>query len=153
MRKLTVPVEVLPHGRGLPLPRYMTSGSAGLDLLAAIDKPLPVAPGRIVLVPTGLKMAIPEGFEGQIRPRSGLAIKKGLTVINAPGTIDSDYRGEVKVGLINLGDKEVIIERGDRIAQLIIAPVVRAQLVETKGLDPTDRGEGGFGHTGVSDAD
>jgi len=138
----------LPHGAGLELPAYMTPQAAGLDLPAAVASPLAVAPGQIVLVPTGLALAIPPGYEGQVRPRSGLAIKQGLTVVNAPGTIDADYRGEVRVGLINLGPAPVTIERGDRVAQLIIAPVVQAELAEVAQLPPTTRGAGGFGHTG-----
>jgi dUTP pyrophosphatase len=126
----------------------MTAQAAGLDLPAAVEAPLTVAPGTIALVPTGLKMAIPEGYEGQVRPRSGLAVKHGLTLVNAPGTIDADYRGEVKVALINLGPQPVTIARGDRLAQLIIAPVVQAELVEVDALPDSPRGEGGFGHTG-----
>ncbi len=135
--------------RDFAKPSYETAGSAGMDVAACLEAPLTILPGDIVLVPTGFSLAIPEGFEVQVRPRSGLAIKKGLTVINAPGTIDSDYRGEVKVGLINLGSDEVNIERGDRIAQLILAPVVQAELVEVTELWATERGSGGFGHTGV----
>lgn len=138
----------LAHGRDLDPPAYMTPGSAGLDLPAALDKPLIVQPHQIVLVPTGLTLAIPPGYEGQVRPRSGLAIKKGLTVVNAPGTIDSDYRGEVMVGLINLGQEAVTIARGDRVAQLVIAPVTQADLAESSELPDTGRGSGGFGHTG-----
>lgn len=141
-------LERLPHGRGLPAPAYMTDQAAGLDLPAAIAAPLTVAPGAIALVPTGLKLAIPEGYEGQVRPRSGLAVKHGLTVVNAPGTIDADYRGEVKVALINLGHQPVTIARGDRLAQLVIAPVARAELAEVDALPESPRGEGGFGHTG-----
>jgi dUTP pyrophosphatase len=126
----------------------MTAQAAGLDLPAAIAEPLSVEPGAIALIPTGLKLAIPEGYEGQVRPRSGLAVKHGLTVVNAPGTIDADYRGEVKVALINLGPKPVTISRGDRLAQLVIAPVARAELVEVDELPESPRGEGGFGHTG-----
>jgi dUTP pyrophosphatase len=141
-------LERLPHGQGLPTPAYMTAQAAGLDLPAAIAEPLTVEPGAIALLPTGLKLAIPEGYEGQVRPRSGLAVKHGLTVVNAPGTIDADYRGEVKVALINLGPKPVAISRGDRLAQLVIAPVARAELVEVDALPGSTRGEGGFGHTG-----
>lgn len=135
--------------RDFAKPSYETDGSAGMDVAACLEEPLTVLPGDIVLVPTGFALAIPRGFEVQVRPRSGLAIKKGLTIINAPGTIDSDYRGEVKVGLINLGSEEVLVERGDRIAQLILAPVIQAELVEVSELDKTERGAGGFGHTGV----
>lgn len=148
MSRLRVLIKRLPHGRGLALPAYETPLAAGLDLPAALDEPLSVAPRQIVMVPTGLALAIPPGFEGQVRPRSGLAIKKGLTVVNAPGTIDADYRGEVKVGLINLGSEPVLIQRGDRVAQLIIAPVVQAELEEVDQLPDTSRGAGGFGSTG-----
>jgi dUTP pyrophosphatase len=130
------------------MPAYMSQHAAGLDLPAALEAPLTVEPGAIVMVPTGLALAIPPGFEGQVRPRSGLAIKKGLTVVNAPGTIDADYRGEVKVGLINLGPEAVAIERGDRVAQLIIAPVTQAELAEVEQLPGSERGAGGFGSTG-----
>lgn len=147
---LTVAVEVLPHGEGLPLPVSQTAHAAGLDLLAALPagEPLVLAPGARAAVPTGLRMAIPPGFEGQVRPRSGLALKHGLTVANAPGTIDADYRGEVKVILINLGTEPVHLARGERIAQLVIAPVVAAVLVAVDSLDQTERGTGGFGSTG-----
>ena len=141
-------VKRLPHSEGLPLPTYMTPEAAGLDLPAALGGELVVEPGRIVLVPTGLCLAIPHGYEGQVRPRSGLAIKHGLTVVNAPGTIDADYRGEVKVGLVNLGSEPVTLRRGDRVAQLVIAPVARARLREVRDLPPSTRGQGGFGHTG-----
>lgn len=148
MSRLRVLIKRLPHGRGLALPAYETPLAAGLDLPAALDEPLSVAPRQIVMVPTGLALAIPPGFEGQVRPRSGLAIKKGLTVVNAPGTIDADYRGEVKVGLINLGSEPVLIQRGDRVAQLIVAPVVQAELEEVDQLPDTSRGADGFGSTG-----
>lgn len=143
----------LPHGAGLPLPAYETAGAAGMDLRAAIpaDAPLSLAPGERALVPTGLSMQLPEGFEAQVRPRSGLAVKHGVTVLNAPGTVDSDYRGEVKVPLINHGREPFPIARGDRIAQMVIAPVTRAVLVEVAALDETARGEGGFGSTGVAE--
>ena len=144
-----VPVVVLPHGEGNPLPAYETAGAAGMDLRAALSSPLVLAPGERAAVPTGLKLAIPTGFEGQVRPRSGLALKRGLTVANAPGTIDSDYRGEVKVILINLGAEPVEITAGMRVAQLVIAPVVQARLAVTGALDDTDRGPGGFGSTGT----
>ena len=140
----------LPHGDGLPLPAYETAGAAGMDLRAAVadDAPLTLAPGDRALVPTGLAMAIPGGFEGQVRPRSGLAAKHGVTCLNTPGTIDSDYRGEVKVILINLGQEPFTIARGDRIAQLVLAPVVLARWEEVAELDDTARGAGGFGSTG-----
>jgi dUTP pyrophosphatase len=132
----------------LPLPQYMSDRAAGMDLFAAIDGDVTIQPQETALVPTGLAVAIPAGFEGQIRARSGLAIKHGLAVINAPGTIDSDYRGEIKVALINLGKKPFIIHRGDRIGQMIISQVYRAQWDLREDLDETDRNEGGFGHTG-----
>ncbi len=144
-----VRVKRLPHGVGLPLPRYATALSAGADLLAAVGERVVLAPGERVAVPTGLVLEIPPGYEGQVRPRSGLALRRGLTVANAPGTIDADYRGEVKVLLINLGREPVTITRGDRIAQLVIAPVVRVRLEEVEELADTGRGSGGFGSTGV----
>lgn len=148
MSEVKVEVQRLAHGQGLDLPVYMTAQAAGLDLPAAIDEPLTMAPGEIALLPTGFCLAIPPGYEGQVRPRSGLAVKYGLTVINAPGTIDADYRGEVKVALINLGGLPVTLRRGERLAQLVIAPVTRASLMEVAELPPSRRGEGGFGHTG-----
>jgi dUTP pyrophosphatase len=141
-------VRVLPHAEGLELPSYASAGAAGADLRAAVDSELVVAPGERTAVPTGLVMEIPRGWEGQVRPRSGLAIRCGLTVANAPGTIDSDYRGEVKVLLVNLGGGAVTIHRGDRVAQLVLAPVVRAEFVAVEELEATDRGAGGFGSTG-----
>ena len=146
---VSVLLQRLPHGADLPLPAYETEGAAGLDLRAAIAEGFSLAPGERALVPTGLSMQLPEGFEGQVRPRSGLAVKHGVTVLNAPGTIDSDYRGEVKVPLINLGQEPFAIVRGDRIAQMVIAPVTRAVLTEVAGLDATTRGAGGFGSTGI----
>ena len=130
-------------------PSYMTPGSSGLDLRASIEEPMTLEPFERKLISTGMKLAIPQGYEGQDRPRSGLALKHGITTLNSPGTIDSDYRGEVKVLLINLGSAPVVINSGDRIAQLVIAPVVQAELEEVDELDDTSRGEGGFGHTGV----
>ena len=141
-----VQLRVLPHGEGLPLPAYQTAGAAGLDLVAATGLTLP--PGGRASVPTGLSLAIPEGYEGQVRPRSGLAMKHGVTVLNAPGTIDSDYRGELCVLLINHGDTPFVVERGARIAQLVLAPVVQARLLRVEALDDTARGAGGFGSTG-----
>src|ERR1700674_3772876 len=140
----------LPHGADLPLPSYQSALAAGLDLIAAVpaDAPLNLAPGARALVPTGIAIALPEGFEAQVRPRSGLAIRHGLTVLNAPGTIDADYRGELQVLLVNHGSDSVSITRGMRIAQLVIAPVTRAQLREVVSLDDTQRGTGGFGSTG-----
>jgi dUTP pyrophosphatase len=143
-----VQVVRLPHFSGLPLPAYATAGSAGIDLLAAIADPVELPVGRRVLIATGLKLAIPSGFEAQIRPRSGLAANHGVTVMNAPGTIDSDYRGELKVCLVNLGQEPMIITRGMRIAQLILARVERLEWQPVEQLDGTVRGEGGFGSTG-----
>ncbi|WP_026607199.1 dUTP diphosphatase [Methylocapsa acidiphila] len=147
---LAIAVRRLPHGEGLPLPDYQTAGAAGLDLLAAIAPgvALTLAPGRRLLAPTGLTLEIPPNYEAQIRPRSGLARQSGVTVLNAPGTIDSDYRGEIGVLLINLGDEPFEIIRGARIAQLVFAPVTRATLFERPDLTATARGEGGFGSTG-----
>ncbi len=142
-------MEQLPGTEDLDLPSYATPGSAGVDLLAAVGRPLTIQPRESAIVPTGLRLAIPPGFEGQVRPRSGLAQKHGLTVLNAPGTIDSDYRGEVKVILINLGASPVTIERGKRIAQLLLAPVERIEWVTGATLSQSERGSGGFGHTGT----
>ena len=141
----------LPHGADLPLPAYQSDAAAGLDLLAAVpaDAPLTIAPGRYAAVPTGIAIALPPGTEAQVRPRSGLARKHGVTVLNAPGTIDADYRGEIQVLLINHGDEPFVVTRGMRIAQLVIAPVARAQLIEVDDLDETARGAGGFGSTGT----
>ena len=149
---MSVAVRVLrlPHGEGLPLPSYQSAHAAGFDLVAAVpeDDPVSLAPSDRVLIPTGLAFALPEGHEAQIRPRSGLALKHGVTVLNSPGTIDADYRGEIKVILINLGSDTFLIQRGDRIAQAIIAPVTHVDIVPVETLDDTDRGEGGFGSTG-----
>ncbi|MCT8972107.1 dUTP diphosphatase [Microbaculum marinisediminis] len=145
---VTVRIKRLAHGADLPLPAYETDGAAGLDLRAAIATPMILAPGGRALVPTGLVFELPGGHEGQVRPRSGLAAKHGVTVLNTPGTIDSDYRGEVKVILINLGAEPFAIESGSRIAQLVVAPVTRAMLVEADALSDSARGEGGFGSTG-----
>jgi len=148
---MTVAIRIrrLPHAEGLPLPDYATSGAAGADLCAAVENELTLAPGGREAVPTGLVLEIPEGYEGQVRPRSGLALKFGLTVVNAPGTIDSDYRGELKVLLVNLGTRASTISRGERIAQLVIAPVTRARFSEATELQPSERGDGGFGSTGT----
>ena len=148
----TVPIMRLPHGEGLPLPAYETAQAAGMDLRAAVpaDEPLVLRPGDRFPVPTGLAFALPPGFEGQVRPRSGLAFKSGITCLNSPGTEDADYRGEVKVILINHGPDDFTIRRGDRIAQLVIAPVVQARWSEVASLDETTRGAGGFGSTGRS---
>src|SRR6185312_11792737 len=145
-----IAVRRLPHAEGLPLPTYETAGSAGMDLCAAVpeDEPLVLKPGARLLAPTGLAMAIPRGFEVQVRPRSGLAAKAGVTCLNTPGTIDSDYRGEVRVILINLGAEDFVIRRGDRIAQMVVAPVTQAVWSEVHELDETQRGAGGFGSTG-----
>jgi dUTP pyrophosphatase len=132
------------------LPRYMSSHAAGMDLCAALETPFTLQPGERTLIPTGLAMAIPDGYEGQVRPRSGLALKQGVSMVNTPGTIDADYRGEIGVILINHGLNQVTIEPGDRIAQLVIAPVIRANLQLVEMLQESERGEGGFGHTGLS---
>lgn len=145
-RKISVEIRRLPHGEGLALPAYATQGAAGMDVLAAQDVVL--APGARHAVATGFALAIPEGFEIQVRPRSGLALKHGISLPNTPGTIDSDYRGELKIIMINLGDSDFAITRGDRIAQLVLAPVVQAQWREVITLSETARGEGGFGSTG-----
>ena len=146
-----IPVVQLAHAHGLPLPAYETVGAAGMDLRAAVedDTPIVLKPGARVMAPTGLAFAVPPGFEAQVRPRSGLAAKAGVTCLNTPGTIDSDYRGEVKVILINLGEDDFIIRRGDRIAQLVIAPVTQASWSLVASLDETTRGAGGFGSTGA----
>jgi dUTP pyrophosphatase len=145
-----VRIRRLAHAEGLPLPAYQTAGAAGMDLHAAVAEDLPVVlmPGRRAMIPTGFAIALPEGFEAQVRPRSGLAAKHGITCLNSPGTIDHDYRGEVQVILINHGDDAFEIKRGERIAQMLIAPVTRATWVEAETLDDTDRGAGGFGSTG-----
>ncbi len=146
---LQVTFKRLPHGEGLPAPAYQTTSAAGVDLAAANDAPIDLAPGARTFVPTGLILEIPEGFEGQVRPRSGLAAKFGVTVLNSPGTIDADYRGEVKVILVNLGSEPFTIQRGERIAQLVIAPVMQAAFIEATAVSETARGAGGFGSTGV----
>ena len=147
-----IPVKVkrLAHGADLPLPRYQTEGAAGMDLLAAVDAPVILPPLGRAMIPTGLAIALAKGFEAQVRPRSGLAAKHGVTVLNAPGTIDEDYRGEVAVLLVNLGPEPFRIERGERIAQMVIAPVSRAVLEVVDDLDGTRRGGGGFGSTGTA---
>ncbi|HWW49226.1 MAG TPA: dUTP diphosphatase [Xanthobacteraceae bacterium] len=147
---LTVEIAHLAHGEGLPLPAYQTEAAAGFDLVAAVaqDAPLTLAPGARAIVPTGLTMALPPGFEAQVRPRSGLAARYGVTVLNAPGTIDADYRGEIGVILINHGTEPFTVRRGERIAQMVIAPVSAARLVLVEKLDETARGSGGFGSTG-----
>ena len=146
----TIPIKRLAHAEGLPLPAYETPGAAGMDLRAAVaeDAPVTLRPGARDLIPTGLSIAVPPGFEAQVRPRSGLAARAGVTCLNTPGTVDSDYRGEVKVILINLGAEDFVIRRGERIAQLVIAPVAAARWAEVESLDDTSRGGGGFGSTG-----
>lgn len=148
----SIPVVQLPHAQGLPLPAYETPLAAGMDLRAAVgdDAPLTLQPMARAMVPTGLAFAVPAGFEAQVRPRSGLAAKAGITCLNTPGTIDADYRGEVKVILINLGEEDFVIRRGDRIAQLVIAPVASATWRPVDSLDATTRGAGGFGSTGAA---
>lgn len=141
-------IKLLPHGKGLPLPAKQTEHSAGLDLISAVESELTLAPMQIALVPCGFAMEVPPGYEGQVRPRSGLSSKHGVTLVNCVGTIDADYRGEVKVPLINLGGVPYVLRRGDRIAQLIIAPVPQVEVVEVDELSDTARGSGGFGHTG-----
>jgi dUTP pyrophosphatase len=147
---VSIQILRLEHGRDLPLPAYETAGAAGMDLRAAVAEgaPLVLRPGERAAAPTGIAIALPGGYEAQVRPRSGLALRSGVTQLNTPGTIDSDYRGEIKVILINHGEEAVTIRRGDRIAQLVIAPVVRATWIVTEALDDTARGDGGFGSTG-----
>jgi dUTP pyrophosphatase len=147
---VTIKIVPLPHSAGLPLPAYETAQAAGMDLRAAVpeSEPVTLAPMQRAMVPTGLTMALPDGYEAQVRPRSGLAAKHGITCLNTPGTIDADYRGEVKVILINFGQEPFVIKRGERIAQMVIAPVTRARLAQVETLDETARGAGGFGSTG-----
>ncbi|MCC7145241.1 MAG: dUTP diphosphatase [Phycisphaeraceae bacterium] len=147
---LQIAIQRLPHNPDVPLPAYQSDHAAGMDVHAAVpaEQPLVIAPGKFALVPAGFSLAVPEGFEAQIRPRSGLAAKHGVTALNSPGTIDADYRGEVKILLINLGAEPFTIQRGMRIAQLIIKPVPKVQWVQVDELPPTRRGQGGFGHTG-----
>jgi len=150
MTGIQIHVKRLPHAEGLPLPSYATEGAAGMDLLAAIDEPVIIAPGGRELIPTGLTIALPPGHEWQIRPRSGLALRHGIMLPNTPGTIDEDYRGEVQVILINLGHEPFVVTRGMRIAQAVLAPVVRAVWVEVDSLAGTSRAAGGFGSTGTT---
>ncbi|MBC7636225.1 MAG: dUTP diphosphatase [Acetobacteraceae bacterium] len=145
----TIQVQRLPHAEGLALPAYATAGAAGMDLLAAVITPVTIAPGARVLIPTGLKIALPPGYELQVRPRSGLALKNGIVLPNSPGTVDADYRGELQVIVMNAGQEAFTVERGMRIAQAVLAPVVRAIWDEVTTLDETTRGEGGFGSTGT----
>ena len=150
MNDIEVGVMRLPHGKDLPLPSYQSASAAGLDLVAAVPPaaPVTITPGARALVPTGIAIALTDGYEAQVRPRSGLAARHGLTVLNTPGTIDADYRGEIQVLLINLGEEPVTITRGMRIAQMVIAPIVRVRMLEVASLDKTTRGRGGFGSTG-----
>lgn len=152
--RIKVRVQILPHGEGLPLPEMQSAGAAGLDLVAAIDpkKPLRLARGKFALIPTGLSIELPRETEAQVRPRSGLAAKHGVTILNSPGTIDSDYRGEIQVILINLGSTPFVINRGDRIAQMVVAPVARVKMKPIANLSKTARGAGGFGSTGKTSA-
>lgn len=150
MAELPVSVQRLPHGADLPLPAYATPQSAGVDLLAAIEGEVVLEPGARQLIPTGLAVALPAGYEAQVRPRSGLALKQGITVLNSPGTIDADYRGEVKVLLINHGHEPFALRRGDRIAQMVVAPVTRIAWNAVAALDETERGAGGYGSTGIA---
>jgi len=148
---MSIPIRVrrLPHGEGLALPAYATGGAVGMDLLAAVVEPVTIAPGKRALIPTGLAIALPPGYELQIRPRSGLALRHGIVLPNSPGTIDEDYRGELQVIVLNAGDAPFVVERGARIAQAVLAPVVRARWQEVTSLDDTARGSGGFGSTGT----
>lgn len=148
LNRVTLRVEQLPHARDLEPPAYMSEGAAGMDLRAAVEEPARLEPGDFALIPTGIRIALPAGYEGQVRPRSGLATSYGVTVLNAPGTVDTDYRGEVKVLVINHGREAFVVRRGDRMAQLVISPVARAEVVVVEELDRTVRGGGGFGHTG-----
>ncbi|MEO1021132.1 MAG: dUTP diphosphatase [Bacteroidota bacterium] len=145
----TVQIKQLTHASDLPLPAYETRESAGMDIRAALEEPIEIKPGERVLIPTGLQIALPNGYEAQIRPRSGLAIRNGITMLNSPGTIDADYRGEVKVIAINHGQESFMVTHGERIAQMVIAPVVQITMEQVDVLDETERGEGGFGSTGV----
>lgn len=146
---IQVEIKRLPHGQGIELPHYASAHAAGMDVRAAIDAPVTLKPLERRVIPTGFSLAIPAGYEAQIRPRSGMALKKGLSIPNSPGTIDADYRGEVGVIVINLSNEDILIERGERIAQMIFAPVAKAALYEVALLDDTDRGAGGFGSTGA----
>lgn len=145
----TVQFKKLDHAKDLPLPGYETPAAAGMDIRAALEEPLTLKVGERTLIPTGLQMALPEGYEAQIRPRSGLAIKNGITMLNSPGTIDADYRGEVKVIAINHGQEDFVINHGDRIAQMVISPIVQLEVTQSESLSETERGSGGFGSTGV----
>ena len=146
---MRIPIQRLDHGRDLPLPQYATSGAAGMDLLAAIDKEIVVQPGAIAAIPNGIALALPNGWEAQLRPRSGMALKFGVTVLNAPGTIDSDYRGEVKTILVNHGPEPFTVSRGTKVAQLVVAAHARVEWAESDNLEETERADGGFGSTGL----
>lgn len=146
---MKIQFKKLPHAEDLPLPSYESEFAAGMDIRAALEKPITLEPGERQLIPSGLKMAMPQGYEAQMRPRSGLAYRHGITMLNTPGTIDADYRGELKMLAVNLGDKEFTINHGDRIAQMVIAPVIQAEVDEVQILSETERGDGGFGSTGV----
>jgi len=150
MSAINLRIQLLPHAMGLDLPEYQTPGSSGIDLRAAVEEPIIIGSGERVMIPTGLKMEIPAGYEGQVRTRSGLAATRGLVVLNSPGTLDADYRGEVKVILMNLGSEPLTINRGERVAQLVIAPVARVVISEVEDVDETIRGSGGFGSTGAN---
>ncbi len=149
MTEVRVALQRLPHGEGLPQPQYMSEHAAGADLCAAVGEQLTLLPGARALVPTGFSIALPPGYEAQIRPRSGLAIRSGVTCLNSPGTIDADYRGELAVVLANFGNEPIVIRRGDRIAQIVVAPVLRAGFEFVEELPQTSRGDGGFGSTGI----
>lgn len=149
MDKVKVAVCKVEGAEDLPLPRYMTSQSSGMDLLANIDRDVVLKPGEFKLIPSGIRIELPNGYEAQVRPRSGLAVKYGITVLNSPGTIDSDFRGEIKILIINHGNENFRIKRGDRIAQIIISKIARVEFIEKAKLDVTERNEGGFGHTGI----
>ncbi|MBD3184007.1 dUTP diphosphatase [Candidatus Poribacteria bacterium] len=146
---IEIKIHRLDDNYDIPLPRYMSSGASGMDLYAAVTEPVTIQPKNFDIIPLGIKIAVPDGYEAQIRPRSGLAARNGIGLLNSPGTIDSDYRGEIKVIMFNFGDKPFTINRGDRIAQMIIAQVIKVRLMKTDDLDDTQRGSGGFGHTGV----
>ncbi|MBW2615831.1 MAG: dUTP diphosphatase [Deltaproteobacteria bacterium] len=149
MKRIPIKITVLKGNKDLPLPGYESEGSSGMDIRAAVKEPALLKPGEIRLIPTGLSVSVPPGYEAQMRPRSGLALHNGIGMVNSPGTIDSDYRGEIGIIMINWGNEDFTIRRGDRIAQMIISRVYRAELSEVDALDTTSRGQGGFGHTGV----
>jgi len=149
LRLVKIKIKRMDGHRDIPIPTYETKGSAGMDLRAAVNEAVTINPGEIRLIPTGLMVSIPGGYEAQIRPRSGLALKHGIGMVNSPGTIDSDYRGEIRVIMINWGEEPFVVHRGDRIAQMIITQVFRAGFLEVEELEPTGRGEGGFGHSGL----